>query len=77
MKLLTETKDGCLMVDDVFIDHDNIEWYQAGKVSHDAMAAHALMQAMVEWEANLCLGGIDWVRKRADEIMAGWTGAGE
>ena len=46
MKLLTETKDGCLMVDDVFIDHDNIEWYQAGKVSVAALCREYLLERL-------------------------------
>jgi hypothetical protein len=37
---------------------------------HDAMAAHALMQAMED--AGRYNFRREWIEKRADEIMTGW-----
>ena len=45
---------------------------------HDAMAAHALLQAMGEWwerpsEADSCTdAAVTWIEQRADEIMREW-----
>jgi hypothetical protein len=47
-------------------------------LEHDAMAAHALLQAMGEFEADP--DGCDYyevpgiIRERAAEILAGWLG---
>ena len=40
---------------------------------HDAAAAHALMQAIAAWGKHPGYqGGVSWVKKRTDEIMAEW-----
>lgn len=44
---------------------------------HDAMAAHALLQAMNEWGERTYSESVDklavrWIRLRAAEILAGW-----
>lgn len=42
-------------------------------LKHDAAAAHALMQAITAWGKHPGYqGGESWVKKRADDIMAGW-----
>lgn len=85
MKLKTTMGGRCLQVDDVFIDPDNIEWYQAGKVSHDAMAAHAYKRELANLrkaaeetprthERQLVLNLLDVLDRRAAEILAGWLG---
>lgn len=40
---------------------------------HDAMAAHALLQAIDAWGKHPGYqGGASWVEKRAADILAGW-----
>ena len=42
---------------------------------HDAMAAHALLQAIEAWGKHPGYqGGESWVKHRAAEILAGWLG---
>lgn len=54
---------------------------QPGDIDHEVMAAHALMQAMDEDEdeRDCEYTGDPMIRlmQRADEVLAGWTGAGE
>lgn len=78
MKLLTEMRheDGKMYA------HDPDPYQTKGAVARDAMAAHALMQAIKEWwdlpPSDQCADGVvTWIEKRADDIMTGWTGAGE
>ena len=77
MKLRTQIHDGRLVGDDGDIDHQNIEWYQAEHVSHDAMAAHALMQAIEsvhkDYPRVSASIGMPLVQRRADELMREWT----
>lgn len=45
-------------------------------MEHDAMAAHALMQAMDEFDHegwSDSANPIEWARERADEILREWT----
>ena len=45
-------------------------------VSHDAIAAHALMQAMAEFDCegwSVRANPIEWARERAEEILREWT----
>ena len=50
-------------------------------LNHDAMAAHALMQAMEEKAAEYSLSAlalmIGPIKKRADELMREWTNQSE
>lgn len=44
---------------------------------HDAMAAHALLQAMGEYDRegwNDQANPVAWARERAADILAGWLG---
>lgn len=41
-----------------------------GDVEHDALAAHALLQAMEELQPNILC---DAIQRRADELMREWT----
>lgn len=78
MKLLTEISgndDDVILVCNGDVDVPGDE-----QMEHDAMAAHALMRAMED------LNHSGWTRYqnpihaaicRADEILAGWTGAGD
>lgn len=58
------------------------EDYLARSLDHDTLCAHALKQAINEWwdlpPSDQCADGVvTWIEKRADDIMTGWTGAGE
>lgn len=74
MKLRTEIVDGTVQ------DQSDDRATQWRNLEHDAMAAHALLQAMDEvgevvndyyvFPSN----GITRVRERADEILKEWTG---
>lgn len=46
-------------------------------LKHDAMAAHALLQAMEEYDLEGWsdqANPVAWARERAAEILAGWLG---
>lgn len=51
-------------------------------VEHDALAAHALLQALEEWGEKEYGEAVDklcvrWIRLRADELMREWTNQSE
>lgn len=57
---------------------DYVHYKAVTDVEHDALAAHALMQAMEEKAAEYSLAAlalmIGPIKKRADELMREWTG---
>lgn len=67
MKLLTELEDR-------MNSHGKRPVYNAGGIrperafAQDVMAAHALLQAMDEWNTH----STRWAKQRAAEILAGW-----
>ena len=79
MKLKTEMVDGCVHALGCCIDADCVLPREALELEHDAMAAHALLQAVDEWAALSVAEMInydanDWIKQRAAEILAGWLG---
>lgn len=79
MKLMTEISGND---DDVVLVYNgDIDVSGEDQAEHDAAAAHALMQAMEEIAgANdyvFVSNALAAIKRRADEILAGWTGAGE
>lgn len=47
-------------------------------VEHDALAAHALLQAMEEWRAlpahnHAAQWSVEWIHGRANGLMREWT----
>lgn len=71
MKLRTQMVDGELLAYDRIIDPYAPSVVQVEYLKDDAMAAHALLQAMDEAQAYWDAGDI---RNRAAEILAGWLG---
>ena len=52
-----------------------VDYNDVSGVDHDAMAAHALLQAIEAWGKHPGYqGGESWVKHRAAEILAGWLG---
>jgi hypothetical protein len=68
MELETRIKDGCVHTLGECVDEDAVELWQAEMLVHDAMRAHALMQA-IRREAPGVYGR---VMERADELMVDW-----
>lgn len=57
----------------------SVEWGSNlnASLGHDAMAAHALLQAMGEYDRegwNDQANPVAWARERAAEILDGWMG---
>jgi hypothetical protein len=70
MKLWTEMKRD---TDGEWFANDPDPYQCKGAIARDAAAAHALMEAITAWGKHPGYqGGESWVKKRADEIMAGW-----
>ncbi len=69
MKLDTAISNGKLIVDGTYIDHQNVEWFQAMQVSHDAALAHALIGAIDDVAGSFLL---DDITARASELMKQW-----
>jgi len=66
MKLRTEMQDGCVHASGYCVDEDAVELRQAEMLVHDAAAAHALMQALIEYSIPRM------VIERASELMRSW-----
>lgn len=80
MKLITEMQDGCVHASDYCVDEECVDSSEAERLVHDAAAAHALMQALNEAGGLSIFTGrgscLDWIGRRADELMREW-GFGE
>lgn len=78
MKLMTEMQDGCVHALGYCVDTESVKPLEVAKLEHDAAAAHALMQAVRQYEQDFPLSPavaqdvIQWIEKRADEIMREW-----
>jgi hypothetical protein len=67
MKLRTEILNGRMAFPRGWLDH----------MKHDALAAHALLQAMEDAKDRWFVtqkDHTDWIKKKADELMREWTG---
>lgn len=78
MKLRTEMRGGVVHVSGAQTDAEATK-----AACHDATAAHALLQAIADWHEKNGTGPdedvypsatVDWITKRAAEILAGWLG---
>lgn len=75
MKLRTQVRDfgeGVFAVQGDF----TLDASMDDQLEHDAMAAHALLQAMDEFHPSneAARASFDLAKKRAAEILAGWLG---
>ena len=66
MKLRTEIVDGVCCISPSSVDGFD-------ELRHDALAAHALLQAM-GFAYNTDPDTVCWIEQRADELMREWTG---
>jgi hypothetical protein len=72
VKLRTKIDQNRLVAEHVYVDMDNVEWFQSPDICHDALYAHALVQAIDEYGSIIGYQPIDWIKCRADEIMRGF-----
>lgn len=66
MKLRTELVDGVCCISPSSVDGFD-------ELRHDALAAHALLQAMDEYRDGGECWDFLWIQLRADELMREWT----
>ena len=74
MKLRTD------LIANVMLGNKGVPAGTDGDVEHDALAAHALMQAIEVAEARWFVtqkDHTDWIKKKADELMREWTNQSE
>jgi hypothetical protein len=71
MELKTEIRDGWLYADGYCVRPAVVSFHESMSLEHDALAAHALMQAMADCP-SLSLE-CKAITDRADELMREWT----